>query len=138
MKSKTVTAQIDNLEEVMNFIDQFLVDLTCPEKIKDQIRISVEEIFTNIASYAYPGQPEGKVKVACEIAEEGRKEYLKIRFQDWGIPYNPLKRPEPDFDIPFEERGIGGLGIHMVRKFMDDVEYVFEEGCNQLLIQKVL
>lgn len=138
MKSRTAAAQIENMAEIMELVDQFLTDQTCTEAIKDQIRISVEEIFTNIVSYAYQEDTEGKVEVACELIKEAGETFLQIRFRDWGIPYDPLKRPEPDFDIPFEERGIGGLGIYMVKKFMDHVEYRFENGCNQLLLTKKL
>ncbi|MGN0132097.1 MAG: ATP-binding protein [Lachnospiraceae bacterium] len=138
MNSKTVTAKIENLSEVMDFIDGFLFDSVCSEKIKNQIRISVEELFTNIVSYAYPNESNGKVVISCGILVESGTRMLQISLKDWGIPYNPLKQPEPNFDIPLEERGIGGLGIYMVRKLMDGMEYCFSDGCNQILIKKTL
>lgn len=138
MTSKSVKAHMENLETIMDFIDQVLVEEACTEKVMNQIKISVEEIFTNIVSYAYPDQKDGRIEVACELREENRKKCLSICFRDWGIPYNPLERPAPDFGIPFEERPIGGLGIHMIRQFMDHMEYLFEDGCNQFLIQKEL
>lgn len=138
MMRKTVTAHMENLEEVMEFVDQFLDKAADGEKIINQVQISVEEIFTNIVSYAYPDQKDGQIEVTCELEEKTEKRRLKICFRDWGVPYNPLEHPDPDFEIPFEERPIGGLGIHMVKQFMDDVEYLFKNGCNQFLIRKEL
>lgn len=143
MKMRTVTAHMDNLEEIMDMIEQILKGTGCQEKDKNQVLISVEEIFTNIVSYAYPEVADGKpynkkIEITCEISGKDNTRTLRIQFRDWGIPYNPLKHPEPDFEIPFEERGIGGLGIHMIRTFMDQVEYKYEDECNQFMIQKVL
>lgn len=138
MRSRTVAAKIENMTEIMELVDQFLEEQTCAETIKDQIRIAVEEIFTNIVSYAYPDSGSGAVEVSCRIEKESGVPLLKIGFRDWGTPYNPLKRPDPDFAIPFEERRIGGLGIYMVKKFMDHIEYQFEDGCNQLFLTKKL
>ena len=138
MNSKTVTAKIENLSEVMDYIDGFLFDSVCSEKIKNQIRISVEELFTNIVSYAYPNESNGNVEISCGFLVESGTRMLQISLKDWGIPYNPLEQPEPKFDIPFEDRGIGGLGIYMVRQLMDQMEYCFSDGCNQVLIRKIL
>ncbi|MDY5482838.1 MAG: ATP-binding protein [Clostridium sp.] len=138
MNSKTVTAKLENLSEVMDFMDGFLSGLIDSEKIKDQICVSVEELFTNIVSYAYPDESDGKVVISCRVLVEAGTRTLQISLKDWGIPYNPLKQPEPDFDIPFENRAIGGLGIHMVRKLMDGMEYCYTDGCNEIRIQKTL
>lgn len=138
MKSKTVAAQMENMTEIMELVDQFLEASTCAETIRDQIRIAVEEIFTNIVSYAYPDPEGGMVEVSCGLTEESGGTILRICFRDWGMPYDPLKRPDPDFHIPFDERRIGGLGIYMVKKFMDQTEYQFEDGCNQLFLTKKL
>ena len=138
MNSRTVIAKIENLSEVMDFMDGFLSDLVDSEKTKDQICVSVEELFTNIVSYAYPDESDGKVVISCRVLVEAGTRMLQISLKDWGIPYNPLKHPEPDFDIPFEKRGIGGLGIHMVRKLMDGMEYCYTDGCNEIRIKKTL
>lgn len=138
MNSRTVIAKIENLSEVMDFMDGFLSGLIDSEKIKDQICVSVEELFTNIVSYAYPDESDGKVGISCRVLVEAGTRTLQISLKDWGIPYNPLKQPEPDFDIPFENRAIGGLGIHMVRKLMDGMEYCYTDGCNEIRIQKTL
>jgi len=106
------------------------------EKTKYDISVSAEEIFTNIASYAYDSE-EGMVEISCGWKDEARKEF-QIMFKDWGTPYNPLECPDPDFEIPFEERRVGGLGIYMVKKFMDRVEYRNENGCNIVTIGKNL
>lgn len=138
MKSKTAAAKLSNLPEIMNLINEFLLNTSYSETVKNQILISAEEIFTNIVSYAYPDQENGMVEVSCGITERNGSSFLQIGFRDWGIPYNPLKRKDPDFEIPFEERKIGGLGIYMVRQFMDSVEYQFADGCNQLWLGKLL
>ena len=138
MSSKTVTAKIENLSEVLDYIDGFLVDSGRSEKIKNHIRISVEELFTNIVSYAYPSESNGKVVISCRFLVESGTRVLQISLKDWGIPYNPLEQPEPKFDIPFEDRGIGGLGIYMVRQWMDQMDYCYSDGCNQVLLKKIL
>lgn len=98
-----------------------------------EIYVSAEEIFTNIASYAYEGKQDGKVEVSCELEADGT---VWMSFRDWGTPYNPLARPDPDFDIPFEQRRIGGLGIYMVKRFMDEVTYQYQDGSNLLVMKK--
>lgn len=138
MEIRTVAARMENLTEIMDFVDQFLDHPAYSEKVKYQVQVSVEEIFTNIASYAYADGEEGDIEVSCGFIKEADTEILQILFRDWGVPYNPLERPNPDFDVPFEERRIGGLGVYMVRLFMDQVEYSFEDGCNRLMIRKVL
>ena len=75
------------------------------------------------------------VEISCGLSDETEREFW-ISFKDWGTPYNPLERPDPDFNIPFEDRRIGGLGIYMVKKFMDRVEYRNEDGCNFFVIGK--
>lgn len=138
MKSREITAKMENLTEVMNFIDTELLETEYSESIKNQILISAEEIFTNIATYAYPDHTDKRTEISCGIIENNGIRFFQIRFRDWGIPYNPLEHSKPDFEIPFEKRGIGGLGIHMVRHFMDQMEYHFMDGCNQLWIRKAL
>ena len=98
-----------------------------------QIDVAVEEIFVNIASYAYaPGV--GEAGIGIEIGGEPR--CARIRFSDSGVPYDPLQRADPDITLPAEEREVGGLGIYMVKKTMDTVSYEHRDGQNLLAMEK--
>ena len=136
MKIIQLPAKIEQWETIYEMLESALELSEISEKIKYEIAVSAEEIFTNIASYAY-GSEEGMVEISWGCKDETKKEF-QISFKDWGAPYNPLERQDPDFNVPFEERRIGGLGIYMVKKFMDRVEYRNENGCNIFTIGKNL
>ena len=134
-KELTLDATEENLEHVLAFVDGELEALDCPSKAKMQIDVAVEEIFVNIAHYAYsPGT--GTATVRIETQTEPEK--VTITFTDQGIPYDPLAKPDPDVTLSAEERQIGGLGIYMVKRSMDDMKYVFRDGQNVLTIMKNL
>lgn len=132
-----ISANMEKLDEIMRLIEETLDQGRCTEKIRHQILISAEEIFTNIVSYAYECE-DGEVTVFCELCDPMTVPTVRIEFRDGGTPYNPLERPDPDFNVPFEERRIGGLGIYMVKTFMDHVSYRYEDGCNILTMEKKL
>jgi len=135
MKSITIEAKTDNLPEVLSFVDAILEENDCPVKAQMQIDIAVEEIFVNIANYAYePGS--GNADINAEVSGE-TPEFI-ISFADRGTPYNPLEKEDPDITLSLEERPIGGLGIFMVKKSMDKVEYEYKDGQNILTIHKTL
>ncbi|MBQ1809976.1 MAG: ATP-binding protein, partial [Erysipelotrichaceae bacterium] len=113
--------------------DRNLDALDCPFKAKTQIDVAIDEIFSNIAKYAYPGGT-GNATVRFEMQQEPRA--AVITFIDEGTPYDPLSAEEPDVTLSAEERGVGGLGIFLVRKTMDDVSYKYEDGKNILSIRK--
>ncbi len=133
MKEMTVEAKIDNVEPVTDFVDRNLDALDCPFKAKTQIDVAIDEIFSNIAKYAYP-DGTGNATVRFETQQEPRA--AVITFIDEGTPYDPLSAEEPDITLSAEERGVGGLGIFLVRKTMDDVSYKYEDGKNILSIRK--
>lgn len=135
MKRLTVEALTENLENVLTFIDKELEGVGCSMKIQAQIDIAVEEIFVNIAHYAYE-EKAGTAVVFIEITEEPLS--AVITFTDSGIPYDPLKKADPDITLSAEERKIGGLGIYMVKKSMDSVDYKYKDGKNILKITKNL
>ena len=135
MKEMTLAATVDNIEAVTDFVNEQLEALECPLKVQMQIDIAIDEIFGNIAHYAYnPNVGEATVRV--EVIEEPL--CVVITFIDKGIPYNPLSAAEPDTTLTADERTIGGLGIFMVKKSMDEITYRYENGSNILSIRKIL
>ena len=135
MKELLIDAKSENLEAVLAFVDELLEEAGCPMKMQMQIDVAVEEIFINIASYAYaPGV--GSALIRAEITE--RPHAAVITFIDSGIPYDPLAKDDPDVTLSSEERQIGGLGIYMVKKTMDDVAYAYRDSRNILQITKKL
>ena len=135
MKELKIKASIENLEQVIAFVDEELEKYDCPIKLQMQIDVAVEEIFVNIASYAYkPG--EGDASISIDIIKDPAR--AEITFVDSGVEYNPLKKEDPDVTLSAEERQIGGLGIYMVKKSMDDMIYNYSNGQNILKIIKNL
>ena len=133
MKEILIDAEIKNLRTVTDFINEQLEAHNCNPKAQIQIDIAVDEIFSNIAYYAY-SSGTGSVKVTVEMTEDPCG--VKIIFTDSGIPYNPLDTAEPDITLSIDERKIGGLGIYMVRKTMDEMLYEYKDGQNILSIRK--
>ena len=131
MHELVVDAQTEKLDEVLDFIDQYLDEWECPMKTQTQINIAVEEIFANIAHYAYEDH-NGQARIA--ITHKGTN--AEITFTDSGTPYNPLERPDPDVTLSAEEREIGGLGIYIVKKSMDSVSYEHRDNNNVFTISK--
>ena len=127
-----INADVKHLSKVLEFIDSFLESVNCPTKAQMQIDTSVEEIFVNIASYAYP---EGKGTADIDIYLTNYNTVC-IELTDRGKPFNPLARTNPDTSLTANERKIGGLGIFMVKKLMDKVEYARQDNCNKLYLYK--
>lgn len=136
MQSAKIPASMEHLSRVMSLTGRFLKEAGCGEDDRRHIEISVEEIFTNIASYAYKNK-EGTVWMEWGVRETGKEQKeVMIRFQDEGAPYDPFARKDPDLTLPIEERPVGGLGVYMVKQFMDDASYCYENGRNVTVIQK--
>ncbi len=127
----TIDAKTERLDDVLDFVDARLEGWECPMKTITQINIAVEEIFVNIAHYAYAG---GEGEAAIGIRRLGDE--AEIIFTDSGTPYNPLEREDPDVTLSAEERQIGGLGIYIVKKSMDAVSYKYSSNKNILTIRK--
>lgn len=137
MKQICIPAEHESFEQVMTFVDEYLEEAECPMKVQMTIDVAVEEIYVNIASYAYPEDySEGDGMAEIEIDDLDDKPGVLITFRDSGIAYNPLEKPDPDITLTAEEREIGGLGIYMVKKSMDDVTYNYENGRNVFSIKK--
>ncbi len=133
MKTIVVDAIPENLSLVTEFTDAFLEALDCPMKTQMLIDLCVEEIFVNIAHYAYP---DGTGFAEMRISEEDGA--VTFVFIDSGIPYNPLQKTDPDVTLSAEDRQIGGLGIFLVKKNMDSVSYRYEDGKNVFTMIKKL
>lgn len=133
MNELTLEAAVENIPKVTAFVDEQLEALDCPMKAQMQIDVAIDELFSNIANYAY-GLEKGNATVRVEIVEEPLS--VCITFIDNGVAYDPLSKEDPDVTLSAEERGIGGLGIYLVKKTMDAIEYRYENGQNILTIKK--
>ena len=133
MQEMRLQASDETLYTVLDEIERQLVKNNCPEVLKSIMLIAVEEIFVNIAHYAYGGK-SGEAIINLDIKQDPK--CCRVEFRDRGIPYNPLEKADPDITLSAEEREIGGLGIYMVKQSMDKVEYRYEDGCNILTIEK--
>lgn len=133
MKELTIDATIPNIETVTDFVNKELEALGCPLKAQMQIDIAIDELFSNISNYAY--NPEtGPATVQIEVSKDPLA--VILTFMDNGIPYDPLKRQDPNTTAPLEERDTGGLGIYIVKQSMDDISYEYRNGMNILKIKK--
>ncbi len=135
MKKIEIEADVNQLNDVMTFVEESLDEAGATPKTAMQVNLAVEEIFVNIAHYAYtPGK--GNATIILDIDKEAGE--LSVQFRDSGVPYNPLEKEDPDITVPVAERQIGGLGIFMTKKVMDDVIYEHKDGQNILTLKKKL
>ena len=135
MAELTVDALVSNLDQVLAFVDGQLETMDCSMKAQMQIDVAVEEIYVNIANYAYAPET-GKAYISVQPDPDNAS--VTIEFRDNGIPFDPLAKADPDVTQSAEERNIGGLGIYMVKKSMDALEYSRKDGQNILTITKKL
>lgn len=135
MKELTLDATVENIPVVTDFVNEQMDALGCSVKVQIQIDVAIDELFSNIARYAY--NPDvGPATVRVELTEEPLS--VVVTFVDNGVPYDPLKKGDPDTTLSAEEREIGGLGVYMVKKSMDAVAYEYKDGQNVLKITKKL
>ncbi len=135
MTNKTFPAKTASLTDVLGFVESALESFECPNKIQTAICVAIEEVFVNVAHYAYPDF-EGELTLSIGFDSSSRE--VKFRMSDKGIPFDPLQKPDPDLTLSAEEREIGGLGIFITKKTMDSVDYVYENGENVLtMIKKI-
>ena len=133
MKEWTFEANIDRIPWLTDEVNVLLEELECPMKAQMQISVAIDELLANIASYAY-STGTGEVTVRFEFEADSRT--VAITFIDSGIPYDPLAKPDPDVTLGVEKRDVGGLGIFLVKKTMDDMTYARQDGRNMLTIRK--
>ncbi len=132
-KELCLEATIENIERVTDFVNEELESFDCPIKARTQIDIAIDELFSNIARYAYD-PTTGPATVAVEVEEDPLA--VVITFIDNGKPYDPLAKDDPDITLSAEDRQIGGLGIFLVKKTMDYINYEYKNGQNILKIKK--
>ncbi len=135
MRELTTEAVTENLQSVMDFVNDSLSDKGCSAKTLYQMELVLEEIFINIASYAYEGD-ERPVVLSIDFEEEPLA--AVVTFKDKGAPYNPLRRDDPNLALKLENREIGGLGIFLVKKNVDAIWYEHVNGENVLSFRKIL
>ena len=133
MTELTLEAVIENIQKVTDFIDGQLEACDCSMKAQMQIDVAIDELFANIANYAY-GDAVGEATVRFGFDPSERT--ATVTFMDRGVPFNPLESTDPDVTLSAEERKIGGLGIFVVKKTMDKLDYRYEDGMNILTITK--
>ena len=135
MTSKTFPAKTESLNDVLGFVEETLESFECPMKIQTAICVAIEEVFVNVAHYAYK-DGDGDMTLGISFDEQSRA--ITFQMTDKGVPFDPLKKPDPDITLSAEEREIGGLGIFIAKKTMDSLSYSYENGENVLtMIKKI-
>lgn len=133
MKEIILDATLENIEKAVEFVNIELEKAGCPMKIITQFDIVIDELFGNIANYAYNPQIGA---ATLEIEVDNNTQSVVLTFLDNGIPYDPLKKDDPDITLTAEERQIGGLGIFMVKQMVDDITYEYKDGHNIIKVKK--
>ena len=135
-KCLTLPANPDQLPRLQEFLEENLLRNGVPEKMRSRLQLAAEEVFINIARYAYPEQA-GETTISLQFQQQPCRRIL-LQFRDNGIPWNPLEKARPDINLPADQRPIGGLGIFLVRKTMDDCQYQYHNKQNILTLTKYL
>ena len=131
----TLTAVPENFAAAQEHVRSFLDSASCSMRTLFELDMVVEEVFINVASYAYP---DSTGKVSLDLTLDREQNFLCLTFRDSGIPYDPLRKQSPDLSAPAEKRPIGGLGIFLVQKYSDSLSYEYADGENRLTIGKKL
>lgn len=133
MRELTLQATVEGWEQVQTLIEETLEEASAPMQVVMQVSVCVEEIYVNIAHYAYYPQV-GAVTIRCTAGENPSS--ITVAFEDSGVAFDPLAKEDADTTLSVEERQIGGLGILMVKKMMDEVSYCRTDGKNCLVMKK--
>jgi len=130
----TLTNHPEQLGLLHRRLEQFGRAHNLPAKMMFQLNLALEELFTNIVSYGYADQAEHTIQIHLAM-EKGS---LIVRVEDDGVPFNPDQAQSPDLKCPLEERQIGGLGVHFIKKFMDKMVYERRNGKNILIMKRTI
>ena len=128
-----IPAKLEGMDLILSFVSFLLDSHGCSPQARTQLRMAVEELYVNVTLYAYSDQ-DGWAEIRGSV-KDGAATFVLI---DGGRPFNPLEKDDPDIMLPGEERGIGGLGIFMVKTMADEVEYEYRDNCNRLTLRKQL
>jgi anti-sigma regulatory factor (Ser/Thr protein kinase) len=137
MSEMILDSKRELLDDVLLWMDEMIEKYDCPRRTFVQLHVCVEELYVNICNYAYDGNI-GKVKLIADVKTDTGKPVFEMTFIDQGKPFNLLEHPDPDITLSGEERNIGGLGIYMVKKRMDEVLYEYKDSSNIVTIKKAL
>jgi len=129
LKARNDLSELSRLSE---FLGTFFTRNGLPEDLVGDFELALEEVFVNAVMHGYPDGGEHEISVSVAL-DDG---VVNLTVEDDGLPFNPLEAPLVDLDLPFEQRGIGGLGIHLVKGLMDNLEYTRAEGRNRLVMRK--
>ena len=132
--SKTFVADVNNLHDVLAFLEEQLETHEASMKVINVMSISLEEMYANVCMYAYEGKDVGNCTIQIKFVEND----VLVSLIDDGIPFNPLAKEDPNIHASAEERGIGGLGIYMVKEYMDDCTYNRVNEQNIFTMRKAL
>ena len=135
MTNRTFPAKTEALPDILGFVEETLEGYGCPMKVQMAVCVAIEEVFVNVAHYAYGG---GDGNVTLSIGHNASDGTITFRMTDKGVPFDPLQKPDPDITLSAEEREIGGLGIFITKKTMDSVTYAYEDGENILTMIKTI
>ena len=130
----TLTNDIQELERLEPFLNDFFKRKNLDPTLLPSINLALEEALANVIMYAYPENAQGEVTLTAKVADNT----IRMEISDMGIPFNPLQHQEANLDVSLEERQIGGLGIHLIKEIMDEVEYARENGRNVLRMRKTV
>ena len=131
-----VDAVMENVGPATEFVSDALVGFGVPKRARTKIVIALDELMSNVCRYAYDGEEPGKVRISVNETPVPGGETVSVVIEDNGTPFNPLHQRDPDTTADIDHRGIGGLGIFMVKRMMDDVKYEYVDGRNILTVLK--
>lgn len=133
MPQETFPAQLNHLNAMLDFIENSVTELGFREP-DFHLRLACEEALMNIIKYAYPGKP-GQTEIICDRTAN---QLFLVQITDWGPPFNPLEAPKPEIDVPLDDRRVGGLGIFLIRRNMEHIDYKRQKNANVLTLIKSL
>ena len=128
-----IPAKLEGMDLILSFVSFLLDSHGCSPQARTQLRMTMEELYVNVTLYAYPSG-DGWAEIRGSV-DDGMATFKLI---DGGKPFNPLEMDDPDTMLSGEERGIGGLGIFMVKTMVDELDYTYSDGCNRLTLRKQL
>lgn len=133
MAEISLRPDLSELTALAAFVDDFVAEARLPADVAFQLDLVLEELLTNTVSY---GAPPAGSRIEVRLARRGDE--IEVELVDAGMAFDPRTLPAPDLDAPLEERRVGGLGVHLVRQFMDEIEYRRVGGRNHLHLRKRL